>query len=357
MVLDFRLSRRHALGALLLQPAAALLSTSTLFACEGSGREDNGRDQNHFVPSTYPDPRIEVIDSKRFKYKIGNSAVERIAGGSRWAEGPVYIPAMKCLLWSDAPNNRIMRWLEEDGHVGVFRSQANYANGNTTDKKGRLISCEHGPRRVTRTEYDGTISVLADRYKGKRFNAPNDVVVDSKGAIWFTDPGYGIEGPYEGFVQQSELPRSVYRIDPAGGGVKLVADDVIRPNGLTFAPDESLLYIVNSASGDEGSASIRVYEVRGDSLGPGRVFVENFAGGTADGIKVDAGGNLWCAFGWGAAAENGVRCYAPDGTLIGKIHLPELCANLCFGGKDNSRLFMAASTSIYSVYLNDRGIL
>jgi gluconolactonase len=350
MAFDLKLNRRQALGALLAQPVVALLSGSKLLAQESTVREVG------FVPSTYPDPRIEVLD-KRFKFKIGNTAVEKIAGGCRWAEGPVYFPAGRFLFWSDAPNNRIMRWLEDDGHVSVFRAPSNFSNGNTGDKHGRLISCEHGPRRVTRTEYDGTITVLADKYNGKRFNAPNDVVVDSRGAIWFTDPGYGIEGPYEGFVQQSELPRAVYRIDPATGAVAVVADDVIRPNGLTLSPDESLLYIVNSASGDEGSPAIRVYEVHGDKLKNGKVFAENLGGGTADGVKVDDKGNLWCAMGWGAAGENGVRCYAPDGTLIGKIHLPELCANLCFGGKDNSRLFMAASTSIYTVFLNDRGLL
>jgi gluconolactonase len=350
MAFDFKLNRRQVLGALFVPPAAALLSTTKLLAHDSPSKEDA------FVPSTYPDPRIEVLD-KRFKYKIGNTAVEKIAGGCRWAEGPVYFPAGRYLLWSDAPNNRIMRWLEDDGHVSVFRSPSNFSNGNTSDKHGRLISCEHGPRRVTRTEYDGTVSVLADKYDGKKFNAPNDVVIDSKGAIWFTDPGYGIESPYEGFVQQSELPHAVYRIDPSSGAVKIVVDDVIRPNGLAFSPDESLLYIVNSASGEEGSPCIRVYGAHGDTLKNGKVFAENFGGGTADGIKVDSSGNLWCAMGWGAASENGVRCYAPDGTLIGKIQLPELCANLCFGGKDNSRLFMAASTSIYAVYLNDRGLL
>jgi gluconolactonase len=250
----------------------------------------------------------------------------------------------------------MMRWLEDDGHVSVFRNPANFSNGNTSDHNGRLISCEHETRRVTRTEYDGTITVLADKYRGKRFNAPNDAVVDSRGGIWFTDPGYGIESPYEGHIQQSELPRGVYRIDPLGHEVALVADDIVRPNGLTFSPDEKLLYIVDSASGDEGAASIKVYDVQENSLKNGRTFISNMGGGTADGVKVDDRGNLWCAMGWGTWGENGVRCYASDGTLIGKIHLPELCANLCFGGRDNSRLFMAASTSIYTVYLNDRGI-
>jgi gluconolactonase len=349
MALDYKLNRRQVLGAMLLQPTIALLSGTKILA------QESGAKNNQFLPSNYPDPRIEVLD-KRFTYKIGNTAVEKIASGCRWAEGPVYFPAGRYLLWSDAPNNRMMRWLDDDEHVSVFRNSANFSNGNTRDRNGRLVSCEHGTRRVTRTEYDGTISVLADKYDGKRLNAPNDVVVDSKGAIWFTDPGYGIESPYEGFVQKSELPRAVYRIDPTTGAVKVVADDVIRPNGLTFSPDESLLYIVNSASGEEGNASIKVYEVQHDSLKNGKAFISNLGGGTADGVKVDDKGNLWCAMGWGAANENGVRCYAPDGTLIAKIHLPELCANLCFGGKDNSRLFMAASTSIYAVYLNDHGM-
>lgn len=349
MTLDYRLNRRQVLGALLLQPTLALLSSSWSSAQEQPVKE------SQFTQSTYPDPRIEVLD-KRFKFKIGNTAVERIATGCRWVEGPVYFPALRCLIWSDAPNNRMMRWLEDDGHVSVFRNPANFSNGNTSDRNGRLISCEHGTRRVTRTEYDGTITVLADKYRGKRFNAPNDAVVDSRGAIWFTDPGYGIESPYEGHIQQSELPRGVYRIDPLSHEVALVADDIVRPNGLTFSPDEKLLYIVNSASGDEGAASIKVYDVQDNSLKNGRTFISNMGGGTADGVKVDDRGNLWCAMGWGTWGENGVRCYASDGTLIGKIHLPELCANLCFGGRDNSRLFMAASTSIYTVYLNDRGI-
>jgi gluconolactonase len=349
MTFDFRINRRQVLGAMLLQPTIGLLSGTRMLA------QDSAIKGSQFVPSTYPDPRIEVLD-KRFTYKIGNTAVEKIATGCRWAEGPVYFPAGRYLIWSDAPNNRMMRWLEDDEHVSVFRNSANFSNGNTRDRNGRLVSCEHGTRRVTRTEYDGSISILADRYNGKRLSAPNDVVVDSKGAIWFTDPGYGIESPYEGYIQKSELPRAVYRIDPNGGTIKIVADDVIRPNGLTLSPDESLLYIVNSASGDEGSASIKVYEVHGDSLKNGRTFIGNLGGGTADGVKVDEKGNLWCAMGWGAANENGARCYASDGTLLAKIHLPELCANLCFGGKDNSRLFMAASTSIYAVYLNDRGL-
>jgi gluconolactonase len=347
---DNKISRRRVLrDAVLLTPAALLLGQKVAQA-QGNAHEFEPRG---FVPSAYPDSRVESLD-KRFKYKVGNAAVEKIASGSRWAEGPVYFNDMRCLLWSDAPNNRIMRWSEDDGHVSVFRNPSSFANGNTRDRGGRLISCEHGPRRVTRTEYDGTITVLAERYNGKRLNAPNDVVVDKGGAVWFTDPGYGIESPYEGHVQQSELPRAVYRID-ASGAIKIATDDVTRPNGLAFSPDESKLYIVNSAAGDEGKACVRVYDVKGDKLSGGKTFVDDYTG-TADGIKVDEHGNLWCAMGWGEAGEYGVRCYSPEGALLGKIHLPELCANICFGGRDNSRLFMAASTSIYSVYLNVRGL-
>jgi len=338
---DHIISRRQVLAAMLLQPVIALVSDAKTLA------------QESFTPSTYPDPRVETID-KRFTYKIGNASVEKIATGFRWAEGPVYFPDLRCLIWSDIPNNRMMRWLEDDGHLSVYRNPSNYSNGNTRDKQGRLVSCEHLTRRVTRTEYDGKITVLADKYDGKPFNAPNDIIVDSKGAIWFTDPGYGIESPYEGDLRKEELPRNVYRLDPATGKLKVVVDDLTRPNGLALSPDETILYVVDST--EDRKASIRMYDVRGDSLHNSRMFADNFNSGSADGVKVDDKGNVWCSMGWTDANENGVRCYTPHGDLIGKIHLPEICANLCFGGKDNSRLFMAASTSIYSVYLNDRGL-
>ena len=259
------------------------------------------------------------------------------------------------LLFSDIPNNRILRWQEGDGHLSVFRAPSHYTNGNTRDRQGRLISCEHDSRRVTRTELDGTITVLMDRFDGKPLNAPNDVVVAADGAVWFTDPGYGIDGPYEGHKAAAELPRTVYRFDPATAVATVVADDFARPNGLCFSPDEKRLYIVDSGISHGGPAHIRVFDVDGPMLTGGRVFADNFAPGMTDGLRCDSDGNVWCSMGWGDPAEDGVRCYAPDGSLIGKIHLPEGCANLCFGGRKKDRLFMCASTSVYALYLNAEG--
>ena len=308
------------------------------------------------LPDTrYPDPHVEKLDP-RFAYRQGNAAVERVATGFRWAEGPVYFRDGGYLLFSDIPNNRIMRWLEDDGHLSVFRAPSNYSNGNTRDREGRLVTCEHDSRRVTRTELDGSITVLLDRYDGKPLNAPNDVVVAHDGAIWFTDPGYGIDGPYEGHKAQAELPRNVYRLDPATGAATVVAGDFVRPNGLCFSPDESLLYIVDSGVSHGGPAHIRVFQVVDGRLRNGRVFADVKPAMT-DGVRCDVDGNVWCSIGWGDPAEDGVRCYAPEGDLIGRIRLPEACANLCFGGRKKDRLFMCASTSVYALYVNGRGAL
>lgn len=306
------------------------------------------------LPGTrYPNASIVKLDS-RFHAKIGNASIERIASGCAWVEGPVYFPAGRYLLWSDIPNNRILRWLEDDGHVSVFRSPSNFANGATLDRQGRLVSCEHS-RRVTRTERDGSITVVLDQFEGRRLSAPNDVIVARDGAVWFTDPGYGIDGDYEGEKAEPELPRAVYRVDPDGTAT-VVADDFVRPNGLAFSPDESLLYVVDSGITDGGPAHIRVFDVQNGQLKRGRVFADNFAPGFTDGMRVDIDGNVWCSMGWGDPAEDGVRCYAPDGDMIGKINLPETCANLCFGGIKRNRLFMAASTSIYSLYVGTKGV-
>jgi len=309
------------------------------------------------LPDTrYPDPRIERIDP-RFVYKQGNAGIERIATGFRWAEGPVYFRDGGYLIFSDIPNNRMMRWLEDDGHLSVFRAPSNYSNGNTRDREGRLITCEHDTQRVTRTEPDGRIIVLIDCFEDKKLNAPNDVVVASDGAIWFTDPGYGIDGPYEGHKAEAELPRNVYRLDPSSGSASVVADDFTRPNGICFSPDERQLYIVDSGISHGGPAHIRVFDVDGRRLRNGRIFADDFAPGMTDGLRTDVDGNVWCSMGWADPAEDGVRCYAPNGDLIGKVHLPEVCANLCFGGRKKDRLFMCASTSVYALYVNGHGAL
>jgi gluconolactonase len=307
------------------------------------------------LPGTrYPDPRIEPLD-KRFRYRQGNAAIERIATGFRWAEGPAYFRGGRYLVWSDIPNNRMMRWLEDDGHVSVFRNPSNYSNGNTSDREGRLITCEHDARRVTRTEPDGTITVLIDSYQGKKLNAPNDVVVANDGGIWFTDPGYGIDGTYEGHTDTAELPTNVYRLDPKTGNATVVVGDFVRPNGLCFSPDEKRLYIIDSGATHGGPAHIRVFDVNDNKLTNGKVFADNFLPGFTDGCRTDTDGNVWTSMGWADPKEDGVRCYAPSGDMIGKIHLPETCANLCFGGAKKNRLFMAASTSVYSLYVNAQG--
>lgn len=306
-------------------------------------------------PPHYPDPHIEILD-KRFKFSAGAAAVERVATGCRWCEGPVYFRDLRCLIWSDIPNNRMMRWNEEDGEVSVFRQPSNYANGNTRDTAGRLVSCEQDTRRVTRTEYDGTVTVLMDGFQGKPLNSPNDVVVSADGAVWFTDPGYGIQGNYESSAQRAfELPTNVYRIDPHSGRATVVADDFVRPNGLAFDQDEKRLYLIDSGITNGGPSHMRVFDViDGVKLKNGKIFAE-FQPGLTDGVRVDGGGNVWCSYGWGDPKEDGVRCYTAGGDLIGKIHLPETVANLTFGGPKKNRLFICASTSVYSLYVNDFG--
>jgi gluconolactonase len=258
------------------------------------------------------------------------------------------------LLWSDIPNNRIMRWDEATGQVATFREPSNFANGMTRDCQGRLITCEHGGRRVTRTEYDGTITVLMDSFEGKRLSSPNDVVVKSDGSIWFTDPPFGIQGNYEGHRAEPELGQNVYRYDPESGRATVVTDDILGPNGLAFAPDEQKLYIVESRG--VPTRKILEFDVAKDdrSLLNKRVLIDA-GSGTPDGFRVDMDGNLWCGWGMGSDDLDGVMIFAPDGTPIGRISLPERCANLCFGGRANGRLFMAASHSIYALYVNVSG--
>ncbi len=304
------------------------------------------------APVRYPDPAVQVLDPRFAKYRLANAAVECIASGFRWAEGPVWFGDGRYLLWSDIPNDRIMRWVEETGEVSVFRSPSHYSNGHTRDKQGRLITCEHDTRRVTRTEYDGSITVLMDHFDGKPLNAPNDVVVKSDGSIWFTDPGYGIMFNYEGHRAPLELPAVVYRLDPRTGEATVVVDDMARPNGLCFSPDESLLYVVDTGSTPR---VIRVYDVvGGDRVANGRLFVD-MSPGTSDGIRCDLDGNVWAAAGNGGDGFDGVHVFTPDGDRIGQILLPEKCANLCFGGAKRNRLFMAASQSIYALYVETQG--
>lgn len=308
-------------------------------------------------PVMYPDPAVEVLDARFAKYRVMNAAVERLWTGARWAEGPVWFGDGRYLVFSDIPNNRMMRWLEDTGEVSVFRAPSNFSNGNTRDREGRLITCEHDSRRVTRTEHDGAITVLMDQYQGKKLNAPNDVVVHSDGAVWFTDPGYGIMSNYEGHKAAFELPTAVYRLDLKTHEAVVVASDLDKPNGLCFSPDETKLYVVDTGvpkrKGDP--SPIRVYDVESATrLKNGRMFA-NMAPGSSDGIRCDVDGNVWSAAGWAGDGFNGVHVFAPDGTLIGKIHLPETCANLCFGGAKKNRLFMAASQSMYAVYVGTEG--
>jgi gluconolactonase len=303
----------------------------------------------------YPDPTVRVIDPSFNRYRLALAKVERIASGMRWCEGPVWFGDGRYLLWSDIPNNRIMKWEEETGAVSVFRKPSNNANGNTRDRQGRLLTCEHDARRVTRTEHDGTVTVVADSFDGKPLNSPNDVVCKSDGSVWFTDPPFGILGNYEGHVAKPELPTNLYRWDPATRQLSVVAGDINRPNGLAFAPDESKLYVIEAGLAQR---LVRVYDVvdNGRRIANSRTFLTAEAGGTPDGFRLDVDGNLWMGWGMGSAEQDGVSVFNKEGKLIGRIDLPERCANVCFGGVHRNRLFMAASTSIYSLYVNTQGV-
>lgn len=304
-------------------------------------------------PVRYPDPAVIALDPRFEKLVLPLAAVERLATGCRWAEGPVWFGDGRYLLWSDVPNDRIMRWDEVSGQTHVWRHAAQHANGNTRDRQGRLITCEHLGRRVTRTEHDGRITVLTDRYRGKRLNSPNDVVVKSDGSIWFTDPPFGIIGYYQGEKAEQELPAGVYRICPDTGAVELMCDTVNGPNGLAFSPDEKQLYVIESRARPR---NVLVFDVADDGRGLGAPRVLFDAGeGTPDGFRVDVEGNLWCGWGMGTPELDGVRVFSPQGELLGRIALPERCANLCFGGKHRNRLFMASCTSIYSLFVNTQG--
>jgi gluconolactonase len=274
--------------------------------------------------------------------------------GARWSEGPVWFGDGRYLLWSDIPNNRILRWDEATGETGTFRQPSNNANGHTRDREGRLVSCEHLTRRVTRTEYDGSTTVLADRFDGKPLNSPNDVVVKSDGSIWFSDPTFGIDGFYEGERAEPQLKPGVYRVDGQNGEVSLMIDDFVGPNGLAFSPDESVLYVVESRSVPRKIYAFDVVD-GGRRLANRREAID--AGpGTPDGFRVDVHGNLWCGWGMGTEELDGVRVFTPQGEPIGHIALPERCANVCFGGRHRNRLFMAASHGLYALYVNTQGV-
>ncbi len=305
--------------------------------------------------SFYPDPAVTILHPSFAKYRLPLAAVERLATGLRWAEGPVWFGDARHLLVSDIPNNRILKWEEETGAVSVFRRPSHFANGNTRDRQGRLVTCEHGGRRVTRTELDGSITVLMDRFEGKRLNSPNDVVVKSDGSIWFTDPPFGLLGDYEGARAEQELPEALYRLDPATGQATVMDDAIAGPNGLAFSPDERVLYVVQSRASPR---NILAYDVTGDGVGiTGRRVLIDAGPGTPDGFRLDEDGNLWCGWGMGTPELDGVMVFSAQGEPIGRIQLPERCANLCFGGPKRNRLFMAASQSVYALYVNTQGAL
>ena len=292
---------------------------------------------------------FEAEDALFSTFVLGNAPLKKLAGGFDWVEGPVWFGDHECLLFSDIPNNRILRWSQALG-ITTFREPSSFSNGNTRDREGRLVTCEHGTRRVTRTEYDGAITVIADRYEGRRLNSPNDVVVASDGAVWFTDPHYGIGSDYEGMRAEQELPCNVYRVDPLSGAVRAVLTDFNCPNGLAFSPDERRLYVADTGRMfSDDPRHIRAFDVGADwSLSGGDVF-HVIAPGCADGMRVDAAGNLW------SSAGDGVHCLAPDGRRLGRILVPETVSNICFGGRHGHRLFITATTSLYAVSLAIRG--
>ena len=349
-------SRRGFLATAAATVAAAAPAAS---AFAGTDKFARDRDWSGNEPVTYPEPAFEVKD-KRFSGRQGNATLQRIWHGqghdaALWCEGPVWMGDWGCLLWSDIPNHRVLRWNEEDGHVSVYQTESGYSNGHTRDNQGRLIAMEHDTRRVRRREYDGTWTILCDSYEGKKLNAPNDAAVHPDGSVYFTDPGYGIMGPYEGHKAEFELPTRVYRVDPAGKVTIAAEGPMRRPNGICFSPDYKKAYVVDTGATDGAyAANIIVFDVKGTALSNPKVFAD-FAPGFTDGIRCDTDGNVWCGWGWGGVETNGVRVHHPDGSLLAFLHTPEVIANLCFGGTKRNRLFMCGSTSIYSLYVNAVG--
>jgi gluconolactonase len=322
------------------------------------------RDWSGQQPTRYPDPDIVALDPRFNKYKLGNTPILRLYTGCLWAEGPAWNAVGRYLLWSDIPNDIQLRWIEDDGHVSVFRRPSGNSNGNTFDWEGRQIACEHGTRRVTRYEHDGSASILAEEFDGKPLNAPNDAVVHPDGDIWFTDPGYGSLMNYEGNKGPLHLKEAVYRIDRQNGSLHKVTDDIYKPNGLCFSPDYRKLYIADTGATHypEAPKVIKVWDVAdGKRLSNGRVFcsmnLEGFdEAGLADGIRCDVDGNVWSSAGWVGEGYDGVHVFAPDdGKRIGQIRLPEICSNVCFGGQKRNRLFMTGSQSLYAVYVETQG--
>lgn len=320
------------------------------------------RDYSAKNPSRYPDADLVTLDKRFLKYRLGNTPIQRLYTGTLWAEGPAWSSAGHYLVWSDIPNDAQMRWLEEDGHVSKFRNPVGFSNGNTFDYEGRQISCLHAERSMVRFDPNGSRTVLASQWQGKKLNAPNDVVVHPDGGIWFTDPGYGALGNYEGGKADLELKEAVYRIDGKSGKMEKVADDLFKPNGICFSPDYKKAYVCDTGSTHYPNAKniIQVYDVHNNTkLANGRQFIlmdiPGKGSGLADGIRADVDGNIWAGAGWVGAGYDGVHVFAPDGARIGMILLPEICANVCFGGRRRNRLFMAASQSLYAVYVETQG--
>lgn len=288
--------------------------------------------------------KYDIIDPAFRRYIVNNARLKQLATGFDWVEGPVWFGDADCLLFSDIPNNKIHRWNAQTG-LSTYRAPSHFSNGNTRDHAGRLVTCEHGMRRVTRTEYDGTITVIADRFQGKRLNSPNDVVVKSDGSIWFTDPHYGIICDYEGHKAAEELSCNVYRVDPQTGAIDAVITDFDCPNGLAFSPDESVLYVADTGRkfDDIRTQHIRAFRVTDTHTLRGGDIFHKITPGAADGFRLDCAGNIW------SSAADGVHCISPAGALLGKIFVPELVSNLCFGGRAKHQLFITATTSVYMI--------